>query len=372
MKYGAALCCLYFLSIVLFSCSNNINDVDIIEGQMIHFDQPERISNNRLFFYEKGDERLIIQAVRNKQQIIINNLKSKKSTKWVINSKFDWNTLYAMSPDSVLLINRKNGKIQLIDSTSKVLNYWELPLIIDSVKYSLKLQLQSDLLFINDYLVASVLGTKGDDYIYNYNIDYIYNLKKRKFVKLIMKFPKIYSIENNWASLGVNFTKTLYGDEIFYNFPMYGNIVKYNLQTEQQDIINIKPSQYLKDFPPTPLAKDWNTLGNDYHYTYWIDKPCNLELIYDKYRNIFYRLICHEQPLRDAKNNLNNEFTRTWSIMIFDSDLKLIKEKFFNGMKYLPRYTFVYKNGLIILTDDRFNLPDKGVNYQTFKIEIKK
>lgn len=84
-------------------------------------------------------------------------------------------------------------------------------------------------------------------------------------------------------------------------------------------------------------------------------------LIYDPYREVFYRFaypeldVDTEEEVRALRNNPG-----PFVVMVFDQDLKLLGEKVFEEGKYLPMNAFVGINGLYIST----NNPDNPKNQE--------
>jgi hypothetical protein len=84
-------------------------------------------------------------------------------------------------------------------------------------------------------------------------------------------------------------------------------------------------------------------------------------LIYDTFREVFYRFaypeldVDKEEEVRALRSNPG-----PFVVMVFDQDLKLLGEKYFEGGKYLPMNAFVGKKGLYIST----NNPDNPKNQE--------
>lgn len=368
---GAVISCL-LVSVLFISCDSNEIDVRFIPSKTYRFSKPEAIGSNRLFLYENAKQKLIIQAERVNDKIVINDLENNCIKEWKIKTTTPWNTLYALSPDSILLFHSKSGQFQLIDSNSNILDSFSIPLLIDSVMYGVNLTRQSDLIFYGDYLIIPTFGVKNDRYIYDFNIDLIYNIRKKQLIKTIMKFPKCYTQEHNWSTTGFLHTKTIINDCIYYNFPAYENIIEYNLSDDKQKDIKMEGSKYFSKFPPTPISPDWQKKDDEYFLNYHIDKQFYSELIFDKYRKLFYRIVVHPQPLLNKKGKKNSVFTKNWSIMVFDKEFNFISEQYFKGSKYLNTYIFISRDGLIVTLDDKYNVDKGGIAYQLFKIDVDK
>ncbi len=370
IKKGATLCCLLIL-FLLISCNKNIISVQFIPAKTYEFNSPKYIAADRVFLLEDNNDTKLFHSQVNKHQIIINSLKSNKTDTIKIKSNYFWEDYYYINQDSIFLINRHNGAIYLINSKSELIDSYEIPLLIDSVRYVIYIARQCDIVLKNNSLYLTIVGIKGSDYIYNYYITMIYNLKTKKVTKLFMKFPDNYSTNNNWSVTGSIFTTTFISDdEIVYNFPANEKIFIYSLKDNKIKSIKLQKSKYIGKFPPETFDDKRSNKEEDYIYRYWIDKPFYMQLIYDKYRKLFYRIVNHAQPLKDSLNNYNDNFTRNWSLMVFDNSFNFISEQFFEGKKYNNYYVFVTKEGLLLLYDDKYKQKNNKMIYELFTIKI--
>ncbi len=368
---GATLSCLFLLLCgMILGGEKKITSVQFMPAKVYQFQSPKYIGRDRVFLIEDENDTKIIHPQVDNNQIIINSLKNNTSDTISIKSNLFWEKYYYINKDSIFLINRHYGTIHLINSSNELIDSWQIPLVIDSVRYVIDITRQCDIVLKDSDLYLKVYGVKGKDYIYNFNIDMIYNLKSKKITKLFMNYPNTYSTTHNWSNSGSIFTRIIKSDdEIIYNFPAFEDIILYSLKNNSTKNIKLQNSKYIEEFPPPCFANNWKELGTEYIRTYWIDKPFYKQLIYDKYRNLFYRIVSHAQPLRDSLNNYNDNFTRNWSIMVFDDSFNYITEQFFQGRKYNPFYTFVAKEGLIIPFDDQYEKKNKGMMYQLFTIK---
>ena len=356
---------------LLISCNKNITSVQFIPTKTYEFNSPKYIGADRVFLLEDNNDTKLMHAQVNNNQIIINSLKSNRTDTIKIKSNLFWEDYYYINQDSIFLINRHNGIIHLINSKNELIDNWEIPLFIDSVRYFIYIVRQCDIVFKNNSLYLTVVGHKGSDYIYNYYITMIYNLETKKVTKLFMKFPDNYSTNHNWSLTGYIFTTTFKSDdEIVYNFPANENIFSYSFKDNKIKSIKLKKSKYISKFPPETFDEIRSNKEEEYIYRYWIDKPFYIQLIYDKYRKLFYRIAIHEQPLKDSLNNYNDNFTRNWSIMVFDNSFNFISEQFFEGKKYNNFYVFVTKEGLLLIYDDKYKKKNKKMIYELFTIKI--
>jgi len=69
-------------------------------------------------------------------------------------------------------------------------------------------------------------------------------------------------------------------------------------------------------------------------------------LVYDKYRDVYYRIACLPVDVKDKDGNLNDYFNKPISIIILDKDFKIIGESKIADNTYLFYMFFVGKDGL--------------------------
>lgn len=128
-------------------------------------------------------------------------------------------------------------------------------------------------------------------------------------------------------------------------------------------------SSYLKDV--LPLFPIEGTFLESQKYSTASARYENL--IYDVYREVFYRFaypeleVNTEEELRALRSNPG-----PFVVMVFDQDLKLLGEKYFEGGKYLPMNAFVGKKGLYISTNNPDNSENKEnqMEFEVFEINL--
>ena len=87
------------------------------------------------------------------------------------------------------------------------------------------------------------------------------------------------------------------------------------------------------------------------------EKPQYHNIIYDKYRDVYYRFVELPYELSNNESPFGDPTGREFSIIIFDKDLNIIGETKFPGNKYLYKMSFVGKDGLYISENNLAN-PD--------------
>ena len=96
-----------------------------------------------------------------------------------------------------------------------------------------------------------------------------------------------------------------------------------------------------------------------------------LHLMYDKYRNVYYRFVEHPCKLGFGEYYMDEPKAREFSIIIFDKDLNIIGETKFPGNKYFNKMSFIGRDGLYISENNWAN-PDFDKHklvFACFKLE---
>ena len=114
-------------------------------------------------------------------------------------------------------------------------------------------------------------------------------------------------------------------------------------------------SKYLKSMKPN-VDNHTNDLNALIKY---MEKPKYLHLMYDKYRDVYYRFA--EMPCEFAKDESPYDYfapkAREFSVIILNDKFEIIGETKFSGSKYFYKMSFVGKDGLYISENNLAN-PD--------------
>jgi hypothetical protein len=79
-------------------------------------------------------------------------------------------------------------------------------------------------------------------------------------------------------------------------------------------------------------------------------EPWYLKVLFDPYRNCYYRFAKHRQSLKDEQQKMNNRFMGKWSIIVLDANFQRIGECKLDGKDYSILQSFVAERGLYIST----------------------
>ena len=172
-----------------------------------------------------------------------------------------------------------------------------------------------------------------------------------KETKLLpMKFPVILTTdEMQTQTVGREFgySREFNGEKFIYSFSYDENIYIANIAHDSVQLVPVK-SQFIESPEKTGNASDLTTLAQ---------KLCELpmygNLIYDKYRNVYYRFVFHKETYNASEEN----FVELWqmgrnkfSIIILDKDFQCIGETEFPTGIYSIWAFLIRKDGLYLST----------------------
>ena len=86
-----------------------------------------------------------------------------------------------------------------------------------------------------------------------------------------------------------------------------------------------------------------------------IESPAYHNIMYDKYRDVYYRIAEFPYELKKDESPFDTPTEREFSVIIFDKDLNIIGETKFPGSKYFYKMSFVGRDGLYISENNEAN-----------------
>ncbi|MFC4874531.1 DUF4221 family protein [Negadavirga shengliensis] len=125
-------------------------------------------------------------------------------------------------------------------------------------------------------------------------------------------------------------------------------------------------SKYLPDdFANRPLS---GTPLENMQYTFGSNRYSGI--MYDPYREVFYRFCYPEVEIRDREEGMQlRGFPKKFSIMVLDKDLNILGETLFDKPHYVPHNAFVAEEGLYISINHPEN-PDNQEDYFAFALLV--
>jgi hypothetical protein len=103
------------------------------------------------------------------------------------------------------------------------------------------------------------------------------------------------------------------------------------------------PSEYWKQ--PKPFPSD--SIRNYYFLKKYLREETRYDrIVFDKYRNLYYRLVSVSSKFINDDGTLNS--MNDWSCMVLDSNFKIIDEIFFSVEDYFSYYFYPVPEGILI------------------------
>jgi hypothetical protein len=125
-------------------------------------------------------------------------------------------------------------------------------------------------------------------------------------------------------------------------------------------------SDYIKEISPFDRKLEPNA-----NKDYFIETPYYGEILYDKYRGVYYRFARQGISISDSQENTNMWENKPCSVIILDKNFKKIGETLLEPIKtYYPRDSFVAEEGLYISNNhpQNPNLDENKLKFTIFKL----
>ena len=101
------------------------------------------------------------------------------------------------------------------------------------------------------------------------------------------------------------------------------------------------------------------------------ENPLYTHVLYDKYRNVYYRFVELPYELQDDESPFEEPKGREFSVIVFDRNFQIIGETKFPGGKYFYKMSFVGRDGLYISENNLANpeFDEDKLVFACFKLE---
>jgi hypothetical protein len=196
-------------------------------------------------------------------------------------------------------------------------------------------------------------------------IEYDIHNKNKKYYS---GYPQVY-VDNNMGSFQnypISYTFNPEKNEIAIAFRASCQLSIFNLDTKSEKLVSVK-SNYFDSIPLPHPGKDRHYSSQSESFRHYITKPVFGEIIYDKYRQIYYRFVLHGVNNPDLQKGAKAFYDKEMSIIVTDNDFQIIGET----PKFLGHYSpqsFVTKEGLHIL---KLNKDENKAIYSIFRLSDK-
>lgn len=200
-------------------------------------------------------------------------------------------------------------------------------------------------------------GYNGDD-LEKYPLCIEVNLKSKKSKTLPLTYPRLWETKNIYNK----YTYSRDFDEKNSIYSFY--ISNFLFITTDNKTFKKYPckSKYIKNKPKDSYNPDIAIMRKE-----GIENASYGSIIYDKYRKVYYRFFYPQCEIKPSDNiSVLTKTKKQFSIIIIDSNFKIIGESLFPENQYIPEMFFINENGLYIC-DNNFNNPSFNENILSFR-----
>lgn len=142
----------------------------------------------------------------------------------------------------------------------------------------------------------------------------------------------------SWCFDGEDFVYSFFAsDTVYKTSPDYKKIERYLLKSRYVDKAKVT------------VNRDWEL---DRRIKQLCEQPAYGNLVYDKYRKVYYRFVFPETDLGDNENYMDilHSGKKSLAIMIIDENMNVIGETRFPDYTYNPNLFFIRNDGLYLST----------------------
>lgn len=256
---------------------------------------------------------------------------------------------YVHTLDSVYLMSSKHYQLILVDSMGKVLNRyplisrdtqvadWSLPAIYTSTPAILK----DGILNFFGFPESKPIHKKQP----------VLAIQLSNFVcELRYRYPKLYQMGESWGMLGgqVSVTATPTGS-FLYSFACDPYV--YETTDHETDLKHFAGSRFFERTEP------WEKGMGDGAEEAYVTRSCFRGIVYDSFREVYYRFTHLKLPALNARNERNTIWNKPMSVIILNNKFQVIGETRLESNRYDFRNWLVVKEGLLICNSNQHN-PD--------------
>lgn len=279
----------------------------------------------------------------------------------------NYSGFYHHSPDSIFVYNYKLKNLYLIDSLSKIREKWQT-INPNLAKYPVDIEAltPSPISYVKGSILlsGSSSGQPGDATEENKPVSCIINLEDGA-LSYSVGYPNQYR-EANFGGLYFNIiyhTVDFHKDSPVYSFPIDHNIYKYNADFSTKEEV-YAGSRYISKITSSPDNYLDLFLDKNKRIEYYVKQPSYANIIYDKYRKVYYRIAKH--PLHGWQPS-DPSFQKPFSIITINDAGNIISETsvFMKPKQFNLGNMHVTPEGLII---QKYTENEDVIGFQLFTL----
>ncbi|MEG1008142.1 MAG: DUF4221 family protein [Bacteroides sp.] len=186
-----------------------------------------------------------------------------------------------------------------------------------------------------------------------------YNIENQTWRLLPIYLPSY--MQENWQRMGQNRNLNMWisDDRICYNFTCLSDIFVYDILKQNGRVAGGESRLIHSNVSPY----NGNPQNEKARWEHWIENPVFYTPIYDKYKDLYYRIQVGE--LKEQLSEAPTPYDKKIVLAVFNSKLEIIAEHQLDNYKYNFLFFGVDKEGLIVGGN---NPKDTTVDFETLKL----
>ncbi len=307
-----------------------------------------------ILFYYTADEHTIQVVDLNKNIFLPAILLVKEGT----NKIQDVDDITVYNRDSIFVFSEQQQHVYLINGQGEILQKIDFSKILENETiptYVVNDSPESKITYWSDrkLLILQITYELSDLFytpeLYKYPFIGMYNLEDKKIEK-IGQYPNNYQAKQtafeDYYPITTDFKNNLVTSYGVSHFIGVTDIT--NKSTEFYCAKSVFLSSSFNLLPyDAPFPKRNELYRSSGFYT---------KILYDKYKDCYYRIVKHSQDNKNADNKLSQYLQSRWSILVLSSQFNVLKEAVFDDKIYDFDVIDVTRNGLLISRENPFSL----------------
>jgi len=342
---------LLFIIIFLFANLNPLICEKTIANDIIEFNTDAQSISYAIFQYidNINDTDYLIRSNHKNISVELFNLNTRTLDKRaMLDLQNYFQAFLVKSMDSIFAIEHNKHILSMFNESGELLNQYDFTQLLNEkdVEYVIYANNNTPLIHVNNKFIFNIVANIPTPHFYEYPTIGIFDIEKGTLTK-IANFPDFVQQGRIWMNFNPFYCLNN-RNELVYSFAMSDSIYIYNLDNSVSNSVSVK-SKYIDSIPPMTQGMEHN---RKYNSEYQITQNFYRTLLYDKYKNLYYRVAVHYQDLVNEDGSINQYGSNPWSIIIMDSDFNIIDEVMMEPNKYRLDSLMVSKEGLLIQIQD--------------------
>lgn len=373
------------ISVLLLSCNKEQRrDLYALHAStdslVFLIDENTRIPKHCLWTFKDQEKEYLVFPNRGRE-LLFYDMNSQEVLKKVTFDKEGENgidyvgTFGIIDFNNIYIAHTSEAIIYVTDTTARVHSKINYEKTEDSKTYMMPTyaytKVHSPICFFGDsiYISQEPNGSLGEDFVNESPVGVMIDRVTGKITETPLKYTLAIDNTKNYPyATGGDAVSTCYDGESF----IYSDEIKDSIYTLSLDFKELKKysakSRYIKKTKVEVLPE----ATIDYRLKRKCELPVYGNLIYDKYRNVYYRFAFPKQDLDGERDfmEIYQEGRKQFSIIILDKDFNILGETLFPEYTY-NSYIYIIREDGLYLNNNHSKRPDFDENILRFqKIEL--